>query len=90
MELNKALEILKIEQECVRRQDTELCNRDECGCQCCDLIQESADVLEAYDIAITCVAFTIKYTDGIVECMSKCGCETIEDFQKFLKGVEGI
>lgn len=52
MDKKKAIEILCNEMMCVRRQDTPDCNRDECGCQNCDLIQETEDVIEAYRIAI--------------------------------------
>ena len=48
----EAARIMAIEKECVLRQDTDKCNRESCGCQCCDLIQETKDVLEAYDKAI--------------------------------------
>ena len=48
----EAARIMAIEKECVLRQDTDKCNRDSCGCHCCDLIQETKDVLEAYDKAI--------------------------------------
>lgn len=48
----RTAEILRIEKECVERQDTDRCNRDTNGCQCCDLIQETEDVLEAYNTAI--------------------------------------
>lgn len=52
MTIEEVKRILKNERECVTRQDTPMCNRDECGCQCCDLIQDTGKVLEAYDIAI--------------------------------------
>jgi len=48
----RTAEILRIEKECVERQDTPRCNRDTNGCQCCDLIQKTEDVLEAYNTAI--------------------------------------
>ena len=86
MEIEKAIKIMKIEQECVRRQDTDLCNRDECGCQCCDLIQKTEDVLEAYETAIDCCVFANRIITNIVECMVGLGCKTIEDFQKYMKG----
>ena len=52
MDMNRAAEIMLIEKTCVLRQDTADCCRDECGCQCCDLIQETEDVLEAYDAVL--------------------------------------
>lgn len=51
MNNKEAAQIMRIEQACVLRQDTDQCNRDELGCQCCDLIQKTEDVLEAYDKA---------------------------------------
>ena len=89
MEIEKAIKIMKIEQECVRRQETNLCNRDECGCQCCDLIQDTADVLAAYDTAIDCLKFSNKFIDSVVNCMDILGCETFDDFQKYLKEMAG-
>lgn len=56
MEIRKAIEILICERTCVKRQDTPDCNRDECGCQNCDLIQETEDVIEAYNMAIEALA----------------------------------
>lgn len=44
--------IMQIEKTCVLRQDTPDCNRDECGCQNCDLIQKTVDIIEAYEMAI--------------------------------------
>ena len=48
----RAREIMQIERTCVLRQDTPECNRDECGCQNCDLIQDADEVVAAYDTAI--------------------------------------
>ena len=52
MNYEKAKQIMKIERECVLRQDTPKCQRDECGCQGCDLIQDAIEVLSAYDYVI--------------------------------------
>lgn len=52
MKPSEAMKIMKIEKECVLRQDTPKCNRDTCGCQCCDLIQDADEVVEAYELAI--------------------------------------
>ena len=49
MNREKLIQIIKNEKECVERQDTPFCNRDSCGCQCCDLILEAEDVTKAYD-----------------------------------------
>lgn len=51
-DLSSTIRILEIEKQCVLRQDTPECNRDECGCQCCDLIQNADEVISAYDTAI--------------------------------------
>lgn len=54
MTLKRVIELLKIERECVARgsgkSDSGIsCNRD---CANCDLVQEDADLLEAYRLAI--------------------------------------
>lgn len=49
---SRAIEIMINEQECVMRQDTPDCCRDECGCQCCDLILDTDEVIAAYDHVI--------------------------------------
>ena len=51
-DLSSTIRILEIEKQCVLRQDTPECNRDECGCQCCDLVQNADEVISAYDTAI--------------------------------------
>ena len=86
MDINKAAEIMLIEKTCVLRQDTADCNRDECGCQCCDLILDTEDVLEAYDVALDCMKVAQTMIDTIVETMINAGCKTIEEFQELLKG----
>lgn len=52
MTIKRVIEVLEREAACVARQDTPKCNRDELGCQCCDLILEADEVLEAYRTAI--------------------------------------
>lgn len=52
MDKKRAVEILCNERMCVLRQDTPECNRDTNGCQCCDLIQKTEEVIEAYNMAI--------------------------------------
>lgn len=47
--------LLKTELECVNRQDTDSCNRDECGCQCCDLIQDKDEIVAMYEEVINIV-----------------------------------
>lgn len=70
----RAVELLKIEKECILRQDTSMCNRDTCGCQCCDLVQDSEDILAAYDMAISALtadpdaeAFKAGYIKGAID-----------------------
>lgn len=57
MTIEEVKKILKNERECVERQDTPMCNRDECGCQCCDLILDTGKVLEAYELTIKALEF---------------------------------
>ena len=52
MTRERAKEIMQIERACVLRQDTPECNRDECGCQACDLVQDAEEVIAAYDFVI--------------------------------------
>ena len=49
----RAAEIMKIERKCVKRQGTPKCDRK---CQNCDLLVNTADVIEAYDKAIVALA----------------------------------
>lgn len=49
MTLNRAIELLEIERECVSRNDGRSCDRD---CGNCDLAQEADELLEMYDEAI--------------------------------------
>lgn len=48
MPLGRVIELLKIERECVQRNEIG-CDRD---CAKCDLVQETQDLLEAYDKAV--------------------------------------
>ena len=52
MNMNRVVEILKIEKECVERQDTPKCNRD---CENCDLLLPTEEVKQAYTLAIGCI-----------------------------------
>ncbi len=87
MELNRAAELMKIEAECVKRQDTPLCNRDECGCQCCDLVQDADEILEAYGLAIEAINFTQNWCDKVAELMIKCGFDDVDEFQKYCERI---
>ena len=55
MTLSRAIELLKIERECIDRNNETavLCDRD---CEKCDLVQSSEELLEMYD-------FVIKYIE---------------------------
>ena len=51
----RVIELLKIEMECICRQDTPDCQR--CidpflGCKGCDLVQDTGEMLTAYNLAI--------------------------------------
>lgn len=50
MEIKKVIEVLRTEQECVKRQGTPKCPGRECGR--CDLCLSSEQVDEAYEQAI--------------------------------------
>lgn len=50
MTINRQIELLKIERECVQRNHDGSCNRD---CANCDLVQIDTDLLEMYDEVIT-------------------------------------
>lgn len=62
MNMNRVTEILKIEKECVERQDTPQCNRD---CGNCDLLLPTEEVKQAYTLAIGCIEGTQSLLDKI-------------------------
>lgn len=62
MNMNRVVEILKIEKECVERQDTPKCNRD---CENCDLLLPTEEVKQAYTLAIGCIEGTQSLLDEI-------------------------
>ena len=49
MDYSRVVEILRIEQECVSRNNGVNCDRD---CANCDLVLDAEEILEAYTIAI--------------------------------------
>lgn len=57
----KTIEVLKRELECVKRQDTPDCCRDEFGCGACDLVLSPDDVIKAYENALA----TMIYFDAL-------------------------
>lgn len=54
MSVLRAIEIVKNEQQCVERQNTELCNRN---CGECDLVLTDEEILMAYHMAINALEF---------------------------------
>lgn len=91
MNINEAINVLKAEKECVLRQDTPKCNRDTCGCQCCDLVQDTETVLEAYDMAIEALErdpveiYKKAYIKGALD-NGACAGEIADDLFKKLMG----
>jgi hypothetical protein len=73
MKMTRTLELMKIERECVKRQDGTECPRNVDpvrGCYGCDLCQYGEEILEAYDEVI-----------NHYECMIN----SIETFMKYCK-----
>lgn len=62
MNMNRVVEILRTEKECVERQDTPKCNRD---CGNCDLLLPTEEVKQAYTLAIGCIEGTQSLLDEI-------------------------
>ena len=60
--MNRVVEILRTEKECVERQDTPKCNRD---CGNCDLLLPTEEVKQAYTLAIGCIEGTQSLLDEI-------------------------
>lgn len=50
MDIQKAIDIIKTEAECVRRNDGKNCDRD---CGKCDLLRDASEILEAYMVVIS-------------------------------------
>ena len=61
MEFSEALELMKIEKECVIRNSVEICNRD---CGKCDLAQKDTDLIEAFQMAIFALKKVIEAEEG--------------------------
>lgn len=49
MEIQRAIELLKIEQECLKRNELKECNRE---CASCDIVQDSRELYRMYSLAI--------------------------------------
>ena len=79
MDLTRALELLKIERECVQRQveygipaKSDRCIREwEGTCKNCDLVQSDVDVLNMYDTVIALVTNCIDAKASVNE-WTKC------------------
>ena len=92
MDIERTIKLLKIEKECVLRQDTVDCQRMLDGsltCINCDLVQEDKDILEAYDTAIECLKVLENWCDVIGKALVNCGFTTVDQLQAFLKEMEG-
>lgn len=77
MNKERIIELLKNEAECVKRQDTPECQRGYLGCQGCDLLVETEEILEAYAKAVEIIqnARDVAYIcDRQNSCMIKPGC----------------
>lgn len=57
MTLKRALELMKIEKKCIKRNKDQKCNRE---CEKCDLVQNTDELLEAYKIIIHFVSTNLK------------------------------
>lgn len=49
MPLTEVVRLLKVERECIKRNENKMCNRD---CAKCDLVQNTDDLISAYTTAI--------------------------------------
>jgi len=67
------------------RQDSPECNRDSCGCQYCDLVVETDEILEAYDFIIELASLGAAFIDTMAEFLVDHGFESVEEFQEFLE-----
>ena len=68
MSLDRALELLKIERECVLRQNGKGCQRDHTNtCNGCDLVQSDADIVQMYDAVIELVSNYIDAQNSVRE-----------------------
>lgn len=54
---NQVIDLLKIERECVLRQNGNGCQRDKTNsCEGCDLVQSDDDIVKMYDTAIEIIS----------------------------------
>lgn len=88
MDINKAAELMQMEKECMRRQEGSECPRNcdpVCGCYDCELVQNSDEILQAYDIAFDCIKFSKRVVEIIVETMNQLGFESLDDFKSYIE-----
>lgn len=52
MTYQQAIKLLEVEKECISRNELKMCNRK---CDKCDLVENTYDLLDAYNIAINCI-----------------------------------
>lgn len=57
MNIKRALELMKIEKECIQRNKDEKCDRE---CEVCDLLQNTDELLEAYEVVINFISNNIR------------------------------
>lgn len=61
MRIPEVIKVLRVELECIDRQNTPKCNRK---CRECDLVMAQATVREAYSTAITALEYLTKICKG--------------------------
>lgn len=88
MDIEKAIELMKNEMTCVKRQDTPDCCRDECGCQGCDLVVETDEILEAYEKVIIFATFGGNIVQGIIDFMVENNIESVDELDKIIKNMQ--
>lgn len=74
MKTARVVELMKIERECVKRQEGSECPRNcrpECGCYGCELVQTSDEILEAYDEVIYHYECMINSIETFIEYMKE-------------------
>lgn len=54
MTIDRALQLLQIERECVRRQSGRGCDRD---CQTCDIVQATEELIAMYDYVMQTLGY---------------------------------
>lgn len=86
MEIERTIEMLKIEQECVKRQNTADCSRK---CFECNLCQDEQEILEAYDTAIEFLKIMDDWCAMLGEALVNCGFTTVDQLKAFLQEMDG-